>query len=217
LTRYFLAVIAIAVVFTGCGNRDNSNSNANIENNATPQPTTQASGGASQGEPTQEEIPWPTGEYVNDFPESDTTFELDGTQMKLFEEYSRDFEFDVNVLKGASPVDIAMVYIECGLHGYWLGEYNLWFFEEDVVAKESYRDENSEDISKRDIRSRREMADIVFANLSKGEFVDEGNGYGYIKFIYVNPYSEPPESETKLRMRQSSDDLWMVRHPNPFE
>jgi hypothetical protein len=212
-----LAIVAIAVCLSGCGKDSSNINNSNTGSDNQPQASTKAPTNAGGYEPTQEEIPWPTGEYVQDFPDSDTKFELNETQTKLFEEYSKDYVFDVNALKSASPVDNAMVYIECGLHGYWLGEYNLYFFEEAPVSKTAYQQENYEDYTKRDIRSRREMADIVFANLSKGEFVDEGNGYGYIQFISVDSYSETPETETKLRMRQNPDGIWLIRHPNPFE
>ena len=179
-------------------------------------------GSAKNPPPHQEPVPWPTGPWDNPFPQikgQETKFTLTDTQQALFDAYSKDFNFDISLLKGVSPMDVAHVFIECGIEGYWEGEYNLFYFDTKTVAKEEYKSEYEQDIATRDLRSRRAYADILLPFLKDGTFIDDGNGSGHIEF---NSYENTADYEglaavkSKMHFKQVNG-IWMIDQNNMFD
>ena len=167
----------------------------------------------------QEEIIWPTGEYDNPFGDVGTRFTLTETQQKLFDKYSENFNFDISVFKGAAPVDVAQVFIECGINGLWEGEYNLFYFETRQVRKVDFKAEFDRDASAVDIRTRRDYANLLMSGLKDGKFVDDGGGYGHIEFKsydMTSDYEGIYEAAAKLNLKQV-DGIWMINQNNMLE
>jgi len=162
--RFLLLIGCLSILLSACG--------SNILQNQSPPPH-------------QEAVVWPTGDYVNPFPQVEgkqTKFTLTDAQQALFDAYSKNFSFDISVFKGAAPIDVAQVFIECGIEGYWEGEYNLFYFSDKKVTKVSYKAEYDKDVATRDLRTRRDFADIMMPYLKDGEFIKEGADSGYIRF-----------------------------------
>ena len=166
----------------------------------------------------QAPVETPTGDWEPPFVlKIDSKFTLTDVQQELFDRYSKDFNFDISIFKDASPIDIAHVFIECGIHGFWEGEYNLFYFDKNTVSKAEYKAESEQDLEANDLRNRRAFADILYPFLKEGTFVDAGDDSGYIEFVsidsdYVNVY------ETKAKMNlKKVDGIWMINQNNPFE
>ena len=168
----------------------------------------------------QEPVVFPTGPYDNLFPQPEgqnTVFTLTDTQQALFDAYSKNFNFDISIFKNTDPIDIAQVFIECGIEGLWEGEYNMcvnW-----PISKAEYRDEALADVAANDIRTRRDKANYVFPYLKDGTFVDGGNGLGYIEFNSYDSssnYSTVYAVKAKLHLQQVNG-IWMIDQTNFFE
>jgi hypothetical protein len=166
----------------------------------------------------QEPVVFPTGEYENPFGDTRTRFTLTDSQQALFNSYSKDFNFDISLFKGASAIDVAQVFIECGIEGLWEGEYNLYYFKSRQVAKADFKAEFEKDLTTLDIRTRRDQANIVFPNLKDGTFVDAGDGSGYIEFDSVEQTADYENLYTvKMRMNFIKvDDIWQIDQNNMF-
>ena len=183
--------------FTACGGNEEP----------IPEPTTG---------PRQEEVVFPTGEFEDHFEafvDPDNLFELTNEQKVLFDEYSRDFNFDISIFQGVDPIDVAHVFIECGINGLWEGEYYLFYFEFDSITKENFHNAFEHDLATQDIRTRRSVANISFPNLNDGTFVDLGNGSGYIEFLSVDAEFGSAHYEAMLRLfMRHVDDVWMINY-----
>ena len=164
--------------------------------------------------PRQEEVVFPTGEFEDHFEtfvDPDNLFELTNEQQALFEEYSRDFNFDISIFQGVDPIDVAQVFIECGINGLWEGEYYLSYFEFGTVSKEAFHREFLHDVATQDIRMRRSVANISFPNLNDGTFFDLGGGSGYIEFLSVDAEFGSDHYEAMLRLyMRYVDDTWII-------
>ncbi|MDR1913394.1 MAG: hypothetical protein LBQ68_02780 [Clostridiales bacterium] len=202
--KKLLLIITIIFAFSGCGRNT-------VIDTSTPTPT--------EVEVHQEQVEIPTGDYDQVFGENiETRFELTESQRALYDAYVKDFNFDTSLLKDASAIDTAHIYIECGINGLWEGEYNLFYFKSKPLSKVSYKEENDKDLATLDIRTRRDMANIVFPFLSDGEFTDNGDGTGYIDFESVHP--EDYSKQTLIYMRVNmvqSDGVWLIDFDNKFE
>ncbi|MDR1539390.1 MAG: hypothetical protein LBU32_15605 [Clostridiales bacterium] len=214
MKKYLLVLAACAAIaiFPACGGQDNPPEPSPTDSGPQILPTEEAP-------VEQEEIIIPTGEYESIYPPSETKFTLTQEQTRLFEEYRKDNVFDISVFKDASPVDVAQVFIECGLNGLWLGEYNLWHFATSTLNKESFKAENEKDYNAHDIRSRREMADIVFANLKDGVFEETEDNKGHITFNSIDPSDGTLNTKVRINfnLRRNSDGIWMIEYDNPYE
>jgi len=208
--KRFLVLVCLFLFFTACG--------GNVE--SIPELTTDSLEHLSHEAdevpeaPRQEEVVFPTGEledHFENFVDPDNIFELTNEQHALFEEYSRDFNFDISIFQGVNPVDVAQVFIECGINGLWEGEYNLFYFEFDYISKEEFYRGFVHDMATQDIRMRRSLANISFPNLNDGTFVDLGNGSGYIEFLSVDAEFGQVHYETMLRLyMRHVDDVWLI-------
>jgi hypothetical protein len=215
------------MVFCGCSSNTPNNSTAATTAPAelTAVPATSpsdvtaspaASSDDESADPHQEAVVWPTGSYEPVFGDNITSkFTLTDAQQQLYDTYTKDFNFDISIFKDATPVDTACVFISCGINGLWEGEYNLYY---DPESKESYKKENDTDLATRDLRSRGDMANIVFPNLKDGKFTDNGDNTGYIEFSSVSP--DDYEKQTPIQMRMNltkSNDIWMVNFNDTYE
>jgi hypothetical protein len=158
----------------------------------------------------------PTGEYENPFvtPENfDGEFVLTERQRTLFEAYAKDLKFDVNVFENADPIDVAQVFIECGVVGYWLGEYNLFNFEgaDSPLTKTEAQKQSEADIAKLPLQSRRDQANIVFAYLNNGKFTDNGDGSGFIEYPEIN-VEDGTVGTRKINLRQNEKGIWLISY-----
>jgi len=208
--KKFLVIACLFLFLTACGgNADPS-----------PEPTDyvlqdddETAETPHQGEVGQQEVVFPTGEFDDPFEpfvDPDNLFELTDEQQALFDEYTRDFNFDVSIFQGVDPIDVAQVFFECGINGLWEGEYYLYYFEFEPLTKEELRIEAEHDIEIRDLRSRRSMADALFPNLNDGTFIDLGDGSGYIEFLSVHSdMIYVFEAMMRLHMR-NVDDVWKI-------
>ncbi|MDR3240272.1 MAG: hypothetical protein LBT44_09330 [Clostridiales bacterium] len=175
-------------------------------------------------DPVQEAVIMPSGDYENPFipPEGfEGKFSLTEQQQQLFDEYSKDFRFDVSAFKDASPVDIAQVFIQCGIEGYWEGEYNLYSFEstDAVISKEDFKKESDEDMLLTDLRTRSDYANIAFAGLKDGKFADNGDSTGWIEFTaYETSFEDTAliSIEKKMHFHLNDEGIWLVRF-HPFD
>jgi hypothetical protein len=160
----------------------------------------------------QETVVWPTGTYIPVFGENiATSFELTSAQQQLYDTYVKDFNFDTAVLADAAPVDIAAVFVECGINGLWEGEYNLFCFNDKPVTRAAYKEENDADLKTLDLRSRRDMASLVFPFINEGTFVDNGDDTGYIDAVTLDPGNV--ESGVRIGMSVNMtrvDGIWKV-------
>jgi len=167
----------------------------------------------------QEAVVFPTGDYDNPIPDIGTKFTLTAAQQALFDTYSKDFNFDISVFKGAAPVDVAQVYIECGNEGLWEGEYNLFYLGAAKITKAQYKAGDEQDLSTRDIRTRRDYANLVFPMLNDGKFTDNGDGSGYIEFDSVestSDYQDIVNVKAKMNLQQVNG-IWLINYNKIFE
>jgi len=162
--------------------------------------------------------------------ETVTEFTLTSAQQALYEAYIKDWNFDVSIFKGADPIDVGQVFIQCGLSGYWEGEWNL-FHPERLYdnTREQYKAAHDFDESMYDIRTRKYFADVTLPFLKDGVFVDTGDGSGHIQFYSMNvdvyeaggnmsntdKYTledfKPEElDELKMLLWLYDEDIWLV-------
>ena len=212
--KEFLVLACLFLFLTACGGSSNPSDNSpyqppNGENSASLNPV------ENSEPPRQQEVVFPTGELDDPFEEfidPDNLFELTNEQQALFDEYSRDFNFDISVFQGVDPIDVAQVFVECGVNGLWEGEYNLFYFETNPISIEEFHSAAMHDIETIDLRTRRSMANVTFRNLYDGTFVDQGDGFGYIEFLSVDSnFVVVVDAMLRLHMRQV-DDVWMINH-----
>jgi len=217
--KKFLVLACLFLFFTACGS-------GNAETQPSPDPTeysqqneneppvpTNHEDEEPQEPPSQQEVVFPTDEFEDPFEgfiDPDNLFELTSEQQALFDEYTRDFNFDISIFRGVDPIDVAHVFIECGINGLWEGEYYLYYFESEPLTKQELYDEFEHDMRTEDIRTRRSVANITFPNLNDGTFVDLGDGFGYIEFLSVDSdMVNVFEATLRLNMRLV-DDVWMI-------
>jgi len=210
--KRFLVLACLFLFLTACGGSANPNPTDTLpyqDGN----PDTQQGVNSAQEPLAQQDVVFPTGEFDDPFEtfiDPDNLFELTDEQQALFDEYSRDFNFDISVFQGVDPVDVAQVFIECGINGLWEGEYNLFYFEFNPLSKEEFFIAFEHDMSTTDLRTRRSMANVSFRNLNDGTFVDLGDGSGYIEFHSVDSdMVNVFEATLRLNMRLV-DDVWMI-------
>ena len=209
MKRLLTVIICLFLFLCACATSDIN------DNTPTPEPSPTAS---VTEDARQSPVPIPTGEYE---PPADidlnTKFILTDAQQELFDKYSKDFNFDISVFRDAAPIDVAQVFIECGLHGFWEGEYNLYYFESRTVSKADYKTESEENTAASDIRDRRFFADIMYPFLKDGKFVDTGDDSGYIEFVSIDSnYVDLYEVNAKMNLKKI-DGIWMINQNNPFE
>ena len=166
----------------------------------------------------QEEVIFPTYPYENPFPDLGMRFTLTPKQQTLYDAYIKDFNFNISIFEGVPPIDVAHVFIECGINGLWEGEYNLFYFETKHITKASYKAEFDDDMSKRDIRTRRDMSNLMHSRIKEGTFVDEGNGSGYIEYLtLISPdYIGLYEVMAKMNFHEE-DGVWKININRIFE
>ncbi|MDR2649530.1 MAG: hypothetical protein LBB94_07425 [Clostridiales bacterium] len=189
----------------------------NVNTDITPTVTTTASA-LAEDDVRQDPVAFPSGEYENPFGDAGTRFTLTAAQQALFDSYSKDFNFDISLFKDASPVDVAQVFVECGIEGLWEGEYNLYYFETRRVAKADYKADFEKDLSTLDIRTRRDQANLVFPYLKDGVFVEESDGSGYIEFESMeqtSDYETLYKVKTKMNLKKV-DGVWKIDQNNMF-
>ena len=211
MKRYVILIGCLFIFLTACGSGKKP----------VPTPSPSPTVADISDIPHQEPVQTPEGEYENPFPPiegKETVFTLNETQQALFDKYSKDYNFDISVFKGAAPMDVAHVYIECGIEGLWEGEYNLFYFESARLSKASFKAENDQDLATRDIRSRRDYANILLGTLKDGEFVDTGDESGYIRFeTYENTSDYESLVAVKSRMYfKKVDGIWMIDQNRMF-
>ena len=201
-----MALVCLFLIFTACGR--------NVESDTEPTDSLEYQANEIPETPRQEEVFFPTGEFEDHFEafvDPDNLFELTSEQQALFDEYSRDFNFDISIFQGVDPIDVAHVYIECGINGLWEGEYYLYYFEYASLSKELFHNEFVHDFATYDIRMRRSVANMAFPNLNGGTFVDLRDGSGYIEFLSVNAEFGGEHYEAILRLyMRNVDDIWMI-------
>ena len=223
--KKFLVLTCLFLFLTACGGNSGAQPSpeptdySQQDNNETAEAPNQDED-ANQEPPRQQVVVFPTGEFEDPFTafvDPDNLFELTEEQQALFDEYSRDFNFDISVFRGVDPIDVAQVFFECGINGLWEGEYYLYYFEYDPVSKEELYAEFMHDLATQDIRLRRSVANASFPNLNDGTFVDLGDGTGYIEFLSVDQdVLHVYEAMLRLFMRQI-DDVWMINQTRFLE
>jgi len=210
MKKFLILMGCLAIFLCGCG--------GNVKPTPSPTPTVTT---IAESEIHQTPVIIPTGPYDNPYAPLGvkTKFTLTDAQQKLFNAYSKDFNFDISIFKGVAPIDVAQVFVECGLEGLWEGEYNLYYFDTRKVAKAQYKAESEQDTATNDIRTRRDQADITLSKLKDGKFVDEGNSSGYIEFDSYKltaDYSGVVAIKQRLHMKQVND-IWMIDQNRMFE
>ena len=210
MKKLVILTAGLFLLLSGCG--------GNINPMPTVPPTAPPTASAND-DPHQEPVVFPTGDYDKIFPDLGTKFTLTDKQQSLFDTYSKNFNFDVSVFKGADPIDVAQVFIECGCEGLWEGEYNLYYFAAKKVSKAQYKAEFDSDMNTRDIRTRRDYANILFDKMKDGKFIDEGDDSGYVEFDSIentSDYSNIVTVKMKLNMKQVNG-IWMIDQNKWFE
>ena len=231
MKRLLILTGCLIVFLTACGSHNNhpawtpilaTSTTAALTASGADTDTTTAAAAADTEDVHQQPVVFPTGPYDNPFPPvdgKDTKFTLTDTQQSLFDTYTKNFNFDTSIFKGANPVDVAQVFIECGNEGLWEGEYNLFYFDARTLSKAQFKAEDDHDLLTQDIRTRRDYANVMLPYLNDGTFVDEGGGAGYIEF---NSYENTPDYtgvvnvKSKLNMQQVNG-IWLVDQNRMFE
>ncbi|MCL2351288.1 MAG: hypothetical protein FWC55_02020 [Firmicutes bacterium] len=214
---------ALALFSASCGNNPGPSAANSASNAVNPAPT------AAPPSPTAEltDPPWPTGEVQNDvwkkLNAGGTAFKLTDAQQALFDEYTKNL--DIGIFKDANPVDVAQVYIECGIEGKWEAEYNLYDPNGVFQTKDEYHRAFVADMNNADIRTRRSLADLMFPYLNDGRFIDDGNNLGHILFDSpAETDASQGESATLgplikkiFRFSKNGDGIWLLATQNPYE
>jgi len=171
------------------------------------------------------EPPWPSDEPDDPIWEVDratgTVFKLTDAQRALYDEYAQSL--DIGLFRDVSPIDIAQVYIECGVEGKWEAEFNLYHPDGMPYTKDEYYQQHVTDMLNQDPRTRRLHANINFPYLNDGVFDDYGNGKGHILFetptppdITVEGSTLGPPTKIAMIFQQNSDGIWLLAKLNPF-
>ncbi|MDR1000837.1 MAG: hypothetical protein LBL96_08580 [Clostridiales bacterium] len=202
-------LLVLLLLSTACGAQNNiaQISSASPSDSYTPQ-----SSPIVDEDIHQEPVEWPTESYNPVFGENITTkFELTATQQQLYDTYIKDFSFSTTIFADADPIDIAAVFIECGVNGLWEGEYNLFCFNGEPLTRADYKAENDADLATLDLRSRRDMASLVFPFINEGAFVDNSDGTGYIDTQTLDPGDIESGARIGMNINMTKvDGVWKV-------
>jgi hypothetical protein len=157
-------------------------------------------------DPNWDSIPeWEEGDLAEN-PNPGRVFALTEAERVLYETYLE--EMDTKIFRDAAPVSIAKIHIQCGIDGKWAQEYAMYAPEGLTATPEDFAALHSEDVTSTPIESRQEMADYMFANLDGGEFLQEDDRHGRLRFFVETDAFD-------FYMIKDADGVWRPKY-DPF-
>ena len=136
-------------------------------------------------------------------PETVGRFVLNEDERAYYDQYILMGE--LSALEGVAPVSILKMWIQAGIDGNFVSEFNLFHPDTlgDFTLEVHLEDDTPEAAGSPAIRQR--WADVFFSQIDEGEFVeDESGNRGFLTF-----YTEMGEQIT-LTVRRGENDIWLV-------
>ncbi len=119
-------------------------------------------------------------------------------------------KLDMNVFSDVEPMTVAKIFIQLGIDDKWEACFAMYEKSNISMTIDEYKQMNEEQISSVDPLIRRAIANQAFGTLSQGEFVENVDGTGFIKYLDQNG------SERKFHLIKADDGIWYVKFL-PFE
>lgn len=137
----------------------------------------------------------------------DVSFNLTPEQRTEYDEYIKNA--DIGTLKGSSPLDVAKIYIQCGIDGNWEAEYNLYAQQGITMTKDEWRELNDVDVGTLDLSTRQSQANYIFPFLQDGQVEEEAD-------TCIITFHDAQEREITFKLLKNEDGIWLVKF-NPFD